>query len=322
MQFSRNTSKKRLLMITKITRPGSSFRKLLSRISRGGTSGIRKLKIALNMKTEYRYTDFSIALPADHLLPLYQERHYLYDKFLPHLSKYLEPKSTVIDVGANCGDTLAAMYDANSNLNYVCVEADEVFFDFLQKNVLRIKAIDENASIQTIKSLVGKHVTDVSLDGSGGTKKAIIGDSKNSISSESLDHILSHSNATNIRLLKSDVDGFDYDVIDSADSILRAYSPIIYFECHFDHTFQKTGYEKTIANLRSKGYGNWVVFDNFGEVVLRTNDIQQINQLFDYVWRQNIGRTTRTIYYFDVLTSSSKDNQLVDTIIDDYIASI
>jgi FkbM family methyltransferase len=213
------------------------------------------------------------------------------------------------------------MYDANKHLNYICVEPDEAFFAFLQRNALRIKAIDENASIQAIRSLVGKDITDVSLEGSGGTKKAIIGDRKNSISSETLDHILSISKATNIRLLKSDVDGFDYDVIDSAGSILDSCSPIIFFECHIDHPFQRTGYEKTIANLQAKGYANWVIFDNFGEVVLRTNDIQLISQLLDYVWRQDAKRTTRTIYYYDVLTATKKDKALIDKIIDDYIAS-
>jgi FkbM family methyltransferase len=210
----------------------NSFHRLLSKINTRLSPYIRKVKIALNINTEYQYTSFSIALPADHLLPSYQKQNNLYDRFLPHLSKYLEPKSTVIDVGANCGDTLAAMYDANKNLTYICIEPDGAFFGFLQKNVSRIKAIDRNASILTIRSLVGKNVTGVLLEGSGGTKKAIVGDSKNSISSQSLDHILSLSKATNISLIKSDVDGFDYDVIDSADSVdsvLSLGAPIIFY---------------------------------------------------------------------------------------------
>lgn len=294
-------------------------RRLLSRISNELASYSRKFKKVLNINTEYRYGNFSIILPADHLLPTYRKQHKLYDRFLPHLSKYLEPKSTVIDIGANCGDTLAAMYDANSNLNFVCVEPDEAFFALLQENLLRIKAVDKNASIQAINALVGKQITDVSLEGAGGTKKAVIGNSSRSISSEMLDHILSTSELTRVALLKSDVDGFDYDVIDSADAILGAHAPIIFFECHFDHIFQKTGYEKTIANLRSRGYVNWVVFDNFGEVVLRTDDIGQIRQLLDYVWRQNTKRTTRTVFYYDILTNTRKDDALVSKVINDYI---
>ena len=69
-----------------------------------------------NIKIEYKYNDFSILLPADHMLPLYQKVHKKYDKFLPHLVKYIKNYSTIIDVGANCGDTLAGMVDANKNI--------------------------------------------------------------------------------------------------------------------------------------------------------------------------------------------------------------
>jgi FkbM family methyltransferase len=294
--------------------------KLADITNRGFSLLVRTIKTILHINTEYKYTTFSIILPAYHLLPTYQKYSNLYDKFLPHLAKYLEPHSTVIDVGANCGDTLAAMYDANNRLTYICVEADEEFFDFLQTNVSRIKAIDANASIATIKALAGRNVTDVSLEGSGGTKKAIIGGSKTSILPQSLDDIVPVSEASTISLLKTDVEGFDYDVIESAGSIIARAKPLIFIECVFDHAFQKTGYERTIANLRAKGYGTWVLFDNFGAVVLRTNDMHQVVQLFDYVWRQNSKHSARTIYYFDVLTFMDKDDQLMDRVISDYIA--
>lgn len=307
-------------MSNKLPSPALHYR-LLSKITNRLSRYTQKVKTALNINTEYQYTHFSIALPADHLLPTYQKEHHLYDRFLPHLSKYIEAKSTVIDIGANCGDTLASMYDANQNLTYICVEADEGFFDLLKRNVLRIKAFDENASIHTVKALVGKNITNVSLEGSGGTKKAIVGDSRNTLLSQSIDDIVSLTKTTNIRLLKTDVDGFDYDVIDSAESILNSDLPIIFFECEFDHLFQKTGYEQTIANLQSKGYENWVIFDNFGEVVLRTNDTRNINQLLEYVWRQNTKGATRTIHYYDVLATTKKDSALIDKVIEDYIAS-
>jgi FkbM family methyltransferase len=271
--------------------------------------------------TEFEFTNFSILLPADHLLPTYRKEHKLYDRFLPHISRYLETNSTVVDVGANCGDTVAAMYDTNKNLTYICIEPDELFFDYLQKNVLRIKEIDKDAKIQTIKSLVGKNINVISLEGSGGTKKAIVGENEKTISSQPLDDILSFNKIFNIRLLKSDVDGFDYDVIDSAESNIRSYLPIIFFECQFDHFFQKKGFRETIGNLCLQGYTDWIIFDNFGEVVLRTGDIQQIFQLFEYIWRQNIKRSTRTIFYYDVLTFTKKDNILINKVINDYISS-
>src|ERR1700728_3258116 len=113
----------------------------------------------LGLKTEYRYRNVSIQLPADHLLPFYQSMHGTYDKFLPHLVRYLQPYATVIDVGANCGDTLASMYDANDRLNFICVEPDEVFFRYLSENALRMRISNPGASIRLYKALVGKGVS-------------------------------------------------------------------------------------------------------------------------------------------------------------------
>src|SRR5574340_220037 len=93
--------------------------RVLDKVRRRISHYIRKLKKKLGINIEYQYTTFTILLPADHLLPDYQQSHKLYDRFLPHLVNYIEPKATVIDVGANCGDTLAAMYESNKSLTYI-----------------------------------------------------------------------------------------------------------------------------------------------------------------------------------------------------------
>jgi FkbM family methyltransferase len=303
-----------------VVRPGALLLGLVSRISGRYLTCIQRVKTILNIDIQYQYNSFSIMLPAEHLLPSYQKRHKLYDRFLPHLVKYLAPGSTVVDVGANCGDTLAAMYESNRSLAFICVEPDQMFFKYLENNVLRIREFDENATIKTVNSLVGKHITSASLEGNGGTRRAVVCDRIIAESSLSLDDILSQGKVTHIRLLKSDVDGFDYDVIDSAESIIEADAPILFFECQFDQAFQKIGYEKMIAILEVKGYGEWVIFDNYGEVVLRTGDIQIVKQLFDYVWRQNTGRSTRTICYYDILAVTQRDSNLIARVLGDYIA--
>ena len=312
-------------MNNELKRPHTPLCGLASRIAGRFEPYIQRVRIALNINIEYQYNGFSIELPAEHLLPFCQKHHRLYDRFLPHLCKYLAPGSIVVDVGANCGDTVAAMYESNNSLVFICVEPDEVFFKFLQKNVSRISLFDKQALIKTIKSLVGQHITSASLEGAGGTRRAIVDDKENSkkplIKARSLDDILSQCEVTEIRLLKSDIDGFDYDVIDSAESTLDAEPPIIFFECLLDHEFQKAGYEKTMANLEAKGYVGWVIFDNYGEVVLRTSDIQIVDQLLDYVWRQNTRHSTRTIYYYDILAVTKRDSVLMERVIDDYITA-
>jgi FkbM family methyltransferase len=303
-------------LVKNAARSRTSSHRLLSKVI---DECIRRARTALNINTKYQFNGFSIELPAEHLLPRYQKRHKLHERFLPHLGKYLAPGSTVVDVGANCGDTLAAMFASNKSLAFICIEPCEAFFEFLQKNVLLLRTYDKAASIKTVKALVGQHITRASLVGAGGTRRAVVDDSEVSAPSRSLDNILSQSGATHVRLLKSDVDGFDYDVIDSADSTLDAEAPIVFFECQLDYASQKAGYEKTIANIETKGYVKWVIFDNYGEVVLHTSDVRMINQLIDYLWRQNMGRSTRTIYYYDILAATKRDGALIDRVIEDYL---
>ena len=51
---------------------------------------------------------------------------------LESIKKYFEPKS-VLDIGANVGDTLFRFIDTNPKPNYFSIEADKYFFKYLKK---------------------------------------------------------------------------------------------------------------------------------------------------------------------------------------------
>lgn len=275
-----------------------------SRLQRGGDS-----------VQEYQYGNFSILLPGNHMLPIYQRKHAKYDTFLPRLATYVRSDETIIDVGANVGDTLAGMVERNSAATYVCIEPDDRFFELLTQNIARIKTARLHLRAHAIKSLVGTGSSGISLEGRGGTKHAVTGKS-GKLTSKPLDEIVADlGNIPDIRVLKSDVDGFDYDVIDSSVSVIQKYKPLIFFECQYDNQSQKSGYERTLETLREEGYCDWTLLDNFGEIMVRTDDLQIIRQLFDYIWSQNVGNTTRTIYYFDVLAAQSKDRDLISNLV-------
>jgi FkbM family methyltransferase len=274
------------------------------------------LKTFFNIKILHSYNNFFINLPAYHRLPDYQRSHPKYDRFLPHLIKNIEVNSCVIDVGANCGDTLAGMADKNATLQYICIEPDQNFYALLLSNIENIKVAYPDFNVVCKKYLVGKSFTNVSLDGVGGTKHAVVG--SGTLVAKPLDEILDEITVAPVRLLKSDVDGFDYDVIDSARELLTSQHPMIFFECQNNFDYQKRGFEETIIWLQSIGYTDWVLFDNFGEVVLRSDRIDQIFQLLEYVWSQNKKLATRTIFYFDILSATPKDKDFVDAALKSY----
>ena len=121
-----------------------------------------------------------------------------------------------------------------------------IFFHYLEENIKRIKNVYKSVVVHSIKLLVGKNITNVKLDGVGGTKHAVI-DSKfdfGGIFAVSLDKIHSDLDYPKIRLLKTDVDGFDYDGIDSAEQLLTSQHPMIFFECFYNAFYQMVSFKK------------------------------------------------------------------------------
>jgi len=264
---------------------------------------------------------FSLFLPPEHTLASIQRDHPLYDRFLPHLAKFLAAGSTVIDVGANCGDTLASMLDANTGLRFLCLEPDDSFYSYLRHTAAGISEREPAASITLVKALVGKQVKSASLDRSGGTSKAVSGTGEGALRSSTLDALAGQTQLQPVELLKVDVDGYDYDVIDSASALIERDRPLIFFECQHDNEAQKAAYVGTITRLARLGYSDWVVFDNFGNPLLRTIDAGAIAQLFEYVWRQNRRIATRTIWYFDLLAVPPNRRALIDSALESYPAA-
>jgi FkbM family methyltransferase len=266
---------------------------------------------------EYQYDGFSILLPMEHRLPTFQRQHPKYDRFLSHLVRHITQRSTIIDVGANCGDTLAAMVSVAANHKYVCIEPDDLFFSYLLANIERMRRVHVDLDVEAVQAMVGKNIRNASLEGKGGSKHAVVG--TGSLNAVPLDELIVSSEAgPPIRLLKSDVDGFDYDVIDSASELLVRDAPVLFFECQIDSALQKVGYENSIKKLESYGYANWIVFDNFGEVMLGTSHTDALLHLMEYVWKQNRNLTTRTIYYFDVLAATDREKRLIDLVLSGY----
>lgn len=141
-------------------------------------SGIRSKakrirEIIFRADINYSVGHYSIKLPYGHSLPVFKRNYSNYDRFLPHLARYLPGGSFVVDVGANCGDTFAGMFNENPLLNFVCVEADNVFFDYLERNVKSIlSAAGKKSEVRLVKSLAGATLSNVVMTGVGGTKHA------------------------------------------------------------------------------------------------------------------------------------------------------
>lgn len=272
----------------------------------------------LNIDQRKRIGNSTIFLPPDHLLSRYQKVYRQYDRFLPHLAKHLDKGSVVIDVGANVGDTVAAMVTANDELHYVCVEADDVFFDYLLRNTAILLQDNIRVSIDCHKCLIGLSVTGVTLQGAGGTKHAERSECANALDSKSLDALVREIGCASVDLIKSDVDGFDYDVIDSAQQTISENNCLLFFECQYDTQSQFEGYKNCLNRIEALGYDRYAILDNFGGLVTAAAEKSVVFDLMEYVRRQNNGDSSRTINYLDMLAYTAKHRSLVSSVISSY----
>jgi len=238
---------------------------------------------------KYQLGDLLIEMTDRHTLPYYQQQHKLYDRFLPHLAKSLT--SDVIDVGANVGALMAAMAQANPQLEFFCAEPQDHFFAALQQNK---KLVEEElqTKVRLMKNTIG--TVGVSLN-------AII---------EEFDY--------KPDLIKVDVDGMDYDVLNSYKFEQK---PMLYFEADYQTELQLELYKKLIYDLTMKGYSKFFLFDNFGALVGRVEHDQtdHIDNLFDYIWTLKQKRSTMTIYYMDILAVTPKDHLRAARSVNDYL---
>lgn len=281
-----------------------------------------QIRAATNFNETLHSNGEKFTLSPGHRLNLHQKYYPLYDRFLPFLAYYLAADDVVIDVGANCGDTVAGMFAANPSLRYVAIEPHDDFFAMLQENVGRIAATHSSLKVNLVKSLVGRSVESATLSSGRGTANATTnGDTPPTHTSQTLDAIMAKLDIDTVRLLKSDVDGYDFDVLDSATATLERSQPIVFFESQIDHEFQRDGFAKAFETLERLGYCYWVLFDNYGSVVAQMTDRVAVSQLVEYPWRKRQETVWNTINYFDVLAVTAKDRPFAEKVVEDYMRS-
>lgn len=277
---------------------------------------VRKLKGTKYKEEKYRIGKFEIEIPPHFKLPDFQQSFKLYDRFLPILAKHLDGERVIIDVGANIGDTTIAMMQNCVN-PMICVEPSDTFFPYLERN-LRSIGYESVSRVKTSKTLVGTGSITGSLNHTDGTASLKVSKASNSITPVALDKII--DDVSNIVLLKVDTDGYDFDVISSAEEILSHSEPILFWENEISEDFQNIGFNNLYYLLEKKGYTHIYIFDNFGNLMIEEADFATLRNINSYVYTMKKYNCTRTIYYTDILASTERNYTFVRKAIDEYKA--
>ena len=91
----------------------------------------------------------------NHLLSLYQEDCRLYSHFIPYLAELANEirgeQGAIIDLGANVGDTVAAMI-RNTTGKVLCIEPADEYYKLLKKNVETMQITSRVGTVQAFIS--------------------------------------------------------------------------------------------------------------------------------------------------------------------------
>lgn len=264
-------------------------------------------------KNNFEIGNRHVYMDENHPLPDMQRSLMMYDRFVPFLAAVTKEKSNgdgiIIDIGANVGDTLMAMWDYTDD-KFLCIEPTEMFWELLLKNTGNLtrgnRILYEKAIITDDASTGGGYETDVYTAGTAVKRKV-----KNGISDvlcRSLDDLLMEKGIPfeNVDLIKIDTDGYDADCIFSGKNVIQEGNALVYWENAIFIYEQYDKYQRVYDLMEKAGYETFFIFDNCGNFMCEA-DIHVLRSLAGYLQRNNMDWSRITFHYIDVLGCKRMD---------------
>ena len=194
------------------------------------------------------------------------------EKKLFNIKKYLNPekKFDIIDVGSNIGSVTLPLADNFKNSKIYSIEPTIYAFEKLKENInlnpkLRKRIKIFNYFISQKKKKIKFVHSSWKLDfhdKKHGIHRGILKETSNK--AISLDNLFK-KNKTPIKLIKIDVDGYELEVLKSAEKLLKKEKPIIYFELA-PYLYKEMGYTVDHLNKFVQKMGYAFYDENFKPV--------------------------------------------------------
>ncbi len=248
-----------------------------------------------------------------------------YDRFLPYLIK--NTNSGLIDVGSNIGDTLT-LVKSKKDCEVICVEPDEAFLKVLKDNIKQNNFKDVLIYPYPISSEKKKVIVQKNHSSSTGS----IMDSENGLVTKSINDLFDELkiDVNKYKTIKVDTDGYDWDVLNSINNYCENSSDNFDFIFYEHQTYlnnlgpndenrlwRENKYRDSLLKLRDCGFVNYFIFDNFGTFILRTNDLNILIEMIQYIRKSETNR--HTIYFCDVLICKNDKLHLANKSLEEYV---
>ena len=242
--------------------------------------GVRRLRLLVSdPAVDFSLGAYHLRLPLSHELPFYRRNFADYAVNLGKVSFYVRqkyPDLTMIDVGANIGDSLAIAH-GYSDHPVLCLEGEPRFFQLLKENTRNLPTVEIE---QTFIGAPGDHVG--SIDARGGNAQVLLGSMPCRASICTLSEALArHPRFATAKLLKIDAEGFDCRIIASETKLLKKTKPILFFE-YYPKCSELVGQKAfpVFATLSSLGYSLILIYQNLGRYFM-TLTLDQLDALQD-----------------------------------------
>ena len=121
-------------------------------------------------KRHYEIDGFVLDMGKNHLLSDYQEDCPMFSRFIPYLGELAEEirgeHGVIVDLGANVGDTVAALIK-HTNAAVLSIEPTDEYYHLLNKNLFVMNAEERVRTIQAFISNKKKNYQSI-VSGGGG----------------------------------------------------------------------------------------------------------------------------------------------------------
>ena len=266
------------------------------------------VKLDADILCSMRVHGRTVTMPLSHALPIYLKDFPFYDRLLGRLAQFIRAELGSIqcmDVGANVGDTIAALKEPFVREKpvgadvFLAIEPNPRFAKCLRSNwggdnsvviLPYICSSSEGNTSARISENDGTATINLTGKESGGRPDGFTKRTIDSIVRE-------YSEYGVFNLLKIDTDGHDFEVLGGARQFIADSMPFLYFEVDaFSNPRFLEDCLDTLEFLRAAGYSKLFVYDNFGSLMglFEISDIRSLKRLLFY-------KLTKQHYYFDFL---------------------
>lgn len=226
-------------------------------------------------------------LPAAHPLPGLQREHPLFQRLPASLGAVLDDGDAVVVAGPGYGALLADLRNARPNLDLLAIEGDADCVAYLRANLPTLNAASP-AAVHLLHSELGSPALAGIDDGVREASSVCAPD--------------------RIRLVVSTLETNGAAVLGTAAQLFASAQPMLYFTCKpGGDAIAADLWRERFGALWAAGYvGFWLV-DNFGNPMWEATRPRALDDALAYLSRQIQRRSTRTMYYFDILAFCERD---------------